>query len=432
MHMKRNLTQNWIATRATTRPYYSRGVPLWSPWSIAQYLLLFVLLSLILQGCLGFGGGGGNSTGNFKTLHSDSKGHNIGVNQDSFAFKGTMYFTQGRNLFALDGNRNLQQITTGYDLRDPAVSPDGKWIAAVVRYKNYSDLVYKPIQGSSWRTLRTGQGKFYQDGTFIKNTYYWYGQPAWSADSSQLLFLSDIEKENWYSATKQNAPLLDLQVFSIPLNNPAAKQDVAYADFGDGGDRDPMYRPGHPNQVAYTHYTYDKTGTKQVIQIYLEDGSAIANNPGKYSPGVEGSGLDPAVTLTPNDTTVQNIQPAFSPDGNSLAYIRREANGQMSLYTMALPKGDVTTNPNDPAVEQQALAPYKQSSLIVKQQFISQPVWSPDGKQIAYLTYTNNEYDIWLASLTIDAKTGAYKMKGNPVQLTSGGIDGDSRPFWTS
>jgi len=395
-------------------------------------LLLFFLLALSLQGCLGVGsdGGSGNS-GNFKTVHTDSK-HTIGINQDSFLFKGTLYFTQGRTIFALDGKRNVQQITTNGDFRNPAVSPNGKWLAAVIRYKNYSDLVYKPVQGDTWTILRSGQGKFYQNGAFIKNTYYWYDQPMWSADSSKILFLSDLEKENWYSATHQDAPLLDLQVFAIPLNNPAGKpQDVAYADYGDGGDRDAMYRPGHPNEIVYTHYTYDKTGTKQVIQVYLENADAIANNPGKYSPGVEGSGFDPSVMLTPNDTTVQNIQPAFSPDGNTLAYVRRESNGQMSLYVMPLPTQNVTSDPNNPTSIQQAIAPYKKASLLLTQQFVSQPMWSPDGKQIAYLSYTNNEFNIWLASVTVTSKTGAYKIQGTPVQLTTGGVDGDSRPFWT-
>ncbi len=399
-----------------------------SPW----YLLL-LLLALGLQGCLGIGSdsGGGGSTGNFKTVHTDPK-HSIGINQDSFLFKGTLYFTQGRTLFALNGKREVQQITTNNDFRDPAISPNGKWIAAVIRYKNYSDLVYKPVQGGSWTPLRSGQGKFYQDGAFIKNTYYWYAQPMWSADSTKILFLSDLEKEDWYSATGQNAPMLDLQVFAVPLSNPTSKpQDVAYADYGDGGNRDATYRPGHPDQIVYTHYTYDKTGTKQVIQVYLENANAIANNPGKYSPGTEGSGFDPSVALTPNDTAVQNIQPAFAPDGNSLAYIQRESNGQMSLYVMPLPQQDVTSSPNNPTVEQEALAPYKQASRLLTQQFVSQPVWSPDGKQIAYLSYTNNEYNIWLATVTRNSKTGVYTLQGSPVQLTSGGIDGDSRPFWT-
>ncbi len=98
---------------------------------------------------------------------------------------------------------------------------------------------------------------------------------------------------------------------------------------------------------------------------------------------------------------------------------------------MPLPSQDVTSNPNNPVIAQEALAPYKKSSLLLTQQFVSQPVWSPDGKQIAYLSYTNNEFNIWLATIASNSKTGTYKIQGSPVQLTSGGIDGDSRPFWT-
>ena len=91
----------------------------------------------------------------------------------------------------------------------------------------------------------------------------------------------------------------------------------------------------------------------------------------------------------------------------------------------------VTSNPNDPKVEQQALVPYKKSSHILSGLYVSQPVWSPDGKQIAYISYNNNEFDLWLANITFNTKTGNYSLQGNPVQLTTGGIDGNSRPFWT-
>ena len=92
----------------------------------------------------------------------------------------------------------------------------------------------------------------------------------------------------------------------------------------------------------------------------------------------------------------------------------------------------VTTNPNDQNLQKQALIPYSKSSHILSSQYVSQPVWSPDGKQIAFLEYTNNEFDLWLANIQHDAKTGAYSMQGSPVQLTTGGVDGSSRPFWTN
>jgi Tol biopolymer transport system component len=386
-------------------------------------LLLLLTLALLLQGCLGIGG---NSIPNGKTITTNSNGNQVSVVQN--LFKGKIYFTIDHNLWVTDGKNNTREILAGGNIFDPAVSPNGKWIAVSLRYKNSSDIVYIPAGGGTRRILLSGKGSFYNDSGFIKSSNHWFAQPAWSLDSTHLLFLSDIEKENWYAATGINAPVLDLQVFSIPFNNSSVTpQDVAYASFGDGGDRDPSYRPNHPAEIVYTHYAYDTaTHTQQVIQLFLEDANAIANHPGVYHPGLPG--YDPGVAITnPKD---QNLQPAFSPDGNAIVYVRREAPSQMGLYVMPVPEG-VTTNPNDLKVEQKALVPYTKSSHILSGLYVSQPVWSPDGKQIAYIAYINNEFDLWLANITFNAKTGRYSLQGNPLQLTTGGVDGNSRPFWT-
>lgn len=414
--MKRYIARN-IATVPLTK------VPRWSS------LLLLVLVAFCLQGCFGIGGSSSN-TPSTKPITTNANGQQVGVNQAQNLFKGKIYFTIDHNLWVIDPTNHSQEILKGGNDYDPAISPNGKWIAYIARYKNYSNLVYISITGGPPHVLRSGNGKFYNDSGFIKSTYYWYGQPAWSADSSHLLFLSDFEKEDWYAATNENAPLLDLQVFSMPLNASATPQDVAYASFGDGGDRDPTYRPGHPNEIVYTHYAYDAaTQTQQVIQLFLEDATQIAAHPGLYHPGGPASAFDPGIAITsPKD---QVLEPAFSPNGNAIAYVKRESSGTMGIYVMHVPE-NVTATPNDPATEQKALIPYKTSSHILSGQYVSQPVWSPDGKQIAYISYDNSTFDLWLANINYNTKTGVYSMQGSPVQLTTGGIDGDSRPFWTA
>jgi Tol biopolymer transport system component len=79
------------------------------------------------------------------------------------------------------------------------------------------------------------------------------------------------------------------------------------------------------------------------------------------------------------------------------------------------------------------LKPYEKSTQILTSQFISQPVWAPDGTQIAYYTSNENMFDLWLVSVKKDAKSGQYKMVGVPQQLThtEGELDADSRPCWT-
>ena len=390
-----------------------------------------LLLSLSLQSCLGVGSSNTTNSNNFTTTG------NIGINNtDQAVFKGKIYFTLNHNLYVLDGTRTPRQLTRGLIVTDPSISPDGKWIAFTTRYPNYSNLIYMPVNGGPLHMVIGGGGQFYTaagDGT---NNYYWIAQPTWSPDSKNLLFLSDLQKQFYWKnlgAPFSNAYFSDLQIFSLPIGQPlltanqvtATVQAVAYASFGDGGDRDPMYRPHHNDQIVFTHYAYDPTGTQQIIQIFLENPNAIANNPGTYNPI-----NDPAVPLTPANTNQQSMQPAFSPDGNSIAYIRRQSSTSMGLYVMPV-ANNVTQDPNNPAIEKQALQPFNKSTLIVAGQYVSDPVWSPDGKQIAYFAYNNNVFDIWLANVHVD-KAGIYRITGSPIQLTSanGQLDGDSHPFW--
>ena len=399
------------------------------PW---RTFCLIALLAMSVQSCLGISGGS-NDSQNFKTVNTGN-GQTLQVNgSDSALFKGKIYFTQNRTLLVIDGSRNVKVLTPSkYDVRNPAVSPDGKWLAFIVRYKYSSDLVYMPINGTHWTILRTGSGQYVPNPPYPApiSTHKWYAEPYWAADSTHLLFLSDFEKLTVNPGV--DSQLLDLQVFSISKSNPSQAQEVAYAAYGDGGDSDPSYRPGpgHENQVVFTHFMYDSTQTQQVIQIYLIDANYIATHPNAgFHPGVGES--DPSVPLTPATTSVANMQPAFSPDGNNLAYVRRINATQMGIYVMPV-ANNITSNPESSAVQKEALAGYAKSSLIVTGQFVSQPVWSPDGKQLAYLYYANNQFNIWLANLSVDTKTGGYSMKGSPVPLTSGGIDADSRPFWSN
>ena len=189
---------------------------------------MMLALAFILQGCLGIGG---NSTPNGTTITTNSNGNQVSVVQN--LFKGKIYFTIDHNLWVTDGKNNTREILAGGNISDPAVSPDDKWITVSMRFKNSSDIDFIPVSGGTRRTLLSGSGSFFNDSGFIKSSSHWFVQPTWSSDSTHVLFLSDIEKEDWYATTGINAPLLDLQVFSIPFNNALSKpQDVAYASFG--------------------------------------------------------------------------------------------------------------------------------------------------------------------------------------------------------
>lgn len=409
------------------------------PWPT---LCLLLLLALSLQSCLGIGG----NSGNFNTKNTGN-GSVIGVN-NQVLFKDHIYFTQNRHLFVIDGSRNITQLTTTGDVRDPAVSPDGKWIAFINRNYDYSDLDYMSTSGGPWHVLMSGTGVFHPNPPYAPiATQHWYAQPAWSPDGKSIIFLSDLQKL-YYWANYQygdlgtdfdQSPFLDMEVFDIPFKpgEPAFSTSaiahsglVALASYGDGGDRDPSFRSSG-SQIIYTHYTYDSSRTQQLIQIFMEDPYAIKNNPQMhYHPGDPGQEYSPGIAITPPSTTTPNIEPAFSPDGKHIAYIREISSTQMGLYIMPTPSSSITASPNNSAVEKEALQPYSQSKLLVEGEFVSQPVWSPDGTQLAYLFYASGQFNIWIANLNYNAKTNSYSVKGSLVPLTSGGVDADSRPDW--
>ena len=386
----------------------------------AWSLLLLGLCAFALQGCLGLGGP------DTRNIGTGTSGNTVSVVQNTF--KGKIYATIGHNLYVITGDGSSKQLVGGGNVYDPTVSPDGTKIAFARRFKDYSDLDEVASNGGQVRTLLPGSGKFFKNiGGFVHNTYHWFFEPAWSPDGNSLLFLSDLTKMDYtLQCTGQNADLLDLQVFSIPVANPAQVKALAYTSFGGGGDRDPSYRPGNANQIVYTHYAdIPSDGSKQTIQIMLADPRLVTQYPTKYCAG----GTDSGIAITGQKD--QDIQPAYAPGGQALAYIKNETSTTSGIYVMSLP-ANVTQTPNNPATIQQALIPYQHTTHLLSGTYVARPTWSPDGKQIAYLVEGNEELDLWVINVTQHIQTGVYSVQGSAVQITNGGIDGDSRFAWTN
>jgi len=389
---------------------------------------LVILLSiyvLCVQGCAGSGGSGGSQS---------AGGANPGaVTVAGNVFHGKIYATVGHNLFVISGDGSSKKLLGGGNVYDPAVSPDGSIIAFIRRFPNYSDLDSIAAGGGDLRTLISGSGGnndgfFFNSAGFVHNKAHWFFKPSWSPDGSHVLFLSDYLKLDYalQDHPAQDADMLDLMVFSLALTNPGKITALAYTSFGGGGNSDPAYNPANPDQIVYTHYGVLGTDSApQQVQLMLADARLIAANPGTYYAASTDTGI--AITLP----GYQSIQPAYAPTGQYLAYVRTENITDTAIFVMPVATG-VTTTPNDPTTEQKALRPSQRSVRLLQGLYYARPTWSPDGKQLAYLVERNEELDIWVVNLKFNPTTGIYSLEGSEEQVTTSGIDGDSRFSWSN
>src|SRR5690349_20945389 len=138
--------------------------------------LLLALLVLALQSCLGIGG-----NDQFQTKVTTKNGTQVGISSQAM-FKGNIYFTLDHNLYVLSGSGTPHQLTQNMDVQDPAVSPDGKLVAFIARYKDYSDLAYMPSSGGQPTILEHGDGQYLPNPGFPpRSTHRWFAQPSWAS-----------------------------------------------------------------------------------------------------------------------------------------------------------------------------------------------------------------------------------------------------------
>lgn len=169
--------------------------------------------------------------------------------------------------------------------------------------------------------------------------------------------------------------------------------------------------------------------------------------------------LDPATgKLTalnaPEIAPLGHQDPAWSPDGRYLLYVKNARDGSRGApvimrYDTTTKKATAVTGPGyaSPAWSRDGrfIAATRTTTFgtdvvildarrgtellrVTTNERSFDPVWSPMGDSVAYLTVDGGVTDLWLATLDV---SGAPALKGDPLALTvAAGLDAASRPGW--
>jgi hypothetical protein len=218
-------------------------------------------------------------------------------------------------------------LTPGSDGAHARWSPDGAWIAFSSARGGAVDAVYvMRADGSAVRRLSPGSGSY----------------PSWSPDGARVLFAG---VDGWYIVGLDGASLQKVGL-------PAGAADVTWSPDG--------------SSVAYVL-------TQQCTPGYAAPPCTVP----LYVSRLDGSGATEIVA----SASVAASQPAWSPDGHAIAFVRDAVVGggplfpcwQRDLVIVRLGAGGTTS-----------LAGYCSFLTAARGRLVDSPVWSPDGSIVAF------------------------------------------------
>ena len=292
-------------------------------------------------------------------------------------------------------------------LSDPQLSPDGKWILYGVSYTSIEDNrscrnlfvqeVTKDENGLSFgdkiqltkegksvsnaRWSKDGGSIFYLQGGQLRKASFTVAGGAPSIGEGKVL--SDVkEGMGEFAISPDESQVLYVSTVPGPVKTPK--------DFGEGLDKAKAYVT---EDLMYRHWDHWVTERPQTYVAPLTEGTLVTNDnsmnilgedAGKYELPLEPfGGLD---------------QVAWSPDGQMVAYsCKKVATGReyafstdTEIYIYKIVTGETVRVPMEGGYD-------------------TDPVWSPDGKHIAWISMARNGYEadktrLFVADLASAAK----------------------------
>jgi Tol biopolymer transport system component len=252
----------------------------------------------------------------------------------ALALPGTMYVEQNGAIYRFQRG-HFTQITSESGWMQPAASLDGSELVAVRRQPNWSELYLLATTGRVVAQLT-------HDSALVVESNHWAFYPRFSADGTQVFYDYDPKDPN-------NAYHVDLAIFATPTD-PASNTPVqwTYPNPYTGGDVDPVPLKG--GGLIFTRFSID-VQSKVHSQVWLQ-----------ARPGSSGVALTQLAT--------DCLQPALSPDQKLMAMVC--TNGHTESADLEMASFDAGTFSLGTPI------------VLVSGQQVASPAFSPDGDTIAY------------------------------------------------
>jgi len=287
---------------------------------------------------------------------------------------GAMYLVQGGAIYRFQ-HGSFTQITTDDGWMQPAASPDRTQLVVVRREPNYSDLYLLSTTGKQIAQLTHDSAP----GPAEEN--HWSFYPRFGPDGKTVFY--SFDPKDYFDSYR-----VDLAIFASRLDPSTRAVDWTVPNDYTGGDVSPV--PLHSGALLYTKYSIDDSFQVH-SQIWIQDRPRSAGQ-----------------ALTAPELGCS--QPALSPDEKLIAMICARGSNQAAELDVA------TFDPVTLAVGSPA--------TLVSGRLVTAPVFSPDGKTIAYLApvTAGGNFQLW----TVTSR-GPASVRNITSDL---GLDSLSAPVW--
>jgi len=267
----------------------------------------------------------------------------------------TLFFIFAFAVFASGQTPTIDQSLNMKTVGGPRISPDGRYVAYQVQETNWEDNAFET---EIWIAV-TSTGERYQ----LTNAKKSSSNPQWSPDSKRIAFVSDRDgKRQLYAIAPNGGEALQLTTLETGVNGFAWSSDGRRIAFTAG---DPETKARKDRKEKY--------GEFEVVQ----DDYAFAHLWVIDVPAdLKEKKMEPARLTTGSDYSVNAF--SWSPDSSRIAFSAAK-NPDISM-----------SGTNDVYVLTVADKSIKR--IVDARGPDSNPIWSPDGRQIAYQTANGREF----------------------------------------